>query len=85
MIHGKSLAIAQLAALIMMGDSPASSSASGPSRDDIERERMYAQERHRRNLAKKGAKEYHIKGHTVTARSFENALKKVNKKLSNLA
>lgn len=79
-ILGQSLLMMQLASAMMSGESGMGDRNPGPSNEDIELDRMRADERHRKNLLNKGVKEFHINGKTILARSYENALKKANKK-----
>ena len=76
---GKSLLMAQLAAAMMSTDPMSSTGRPGPTPEEIERDKKQAEEKHRKNLLKKGVQEFYIDGKIVLARNYENALRKAKK------
>jgi hypothetical protein len=49
-----------------------------PTREELEREKRLAEQRHKAILSKKGVQQFTIDGHTVYARDYKNAVRKVN-------
>jgi hypothetical protein len=76
-MKSRGLMLAAMALAVASETNPSPTKSRWKTREDNEDDEKLARERHKQIMLKRGVKEFTIDGHTVYARDYANALRKV--------